>query len=69
MTFIINDAKGVQENKMQVNPLSHATKQSHERDLRGHGKEGVLQKKIYKTVNQVLAESTHSWQGLARKIL
>ena len=30
------------KNKMQVNPASHATKQSHKRDLHGPGKEGVF---------------------------
>ena len=42
-----NDAKGVQEKKkkVQVKPQSHVTKQSHKRDLHGHGKESVLTKK------------------------
>ena len=41
----------VYKNKMQVNPQSHATKQSHKINLHGHDKEGVFTKKIYKAIN------------------
>jgi len=44
-TIIINDAKGVQENKMQVNPQSHVTKQSHKRDLNAWAWQGICVKK------------------------
>ena len=37
---------------------AYTTKQSHKRDLHGHGKKGA-----YKNKNLALAESTHSCQG------